>query len=175
MVVKAVSVGTFVPSDGAVVEDGDSATVTKADGTGSLSTVTFDVSGGSVVGAALAGNAAIVTDNDLNQIVNNADGSAGGAMQINVSANAPTFELFNAAQRIATNLVPITVVDGNGKTAGATIAVTGGVFGNFPLTAATNCIVSSAQALTGVAPTGTYTNTVTFTVANGRITAIVLS
>ena len=39
----------------------------------------------------------------------------------------------------------------------------------------TTTIVSSAQVLTGVAPSGTYTTSVTFTVANGAITAIVLA
>jgi hypothetical protein len=36
-------------------------------------------------------------------------------------------------------------------------------------------MVDSGDTLTGVAPSGTYTNTVTFTVANGVITAIALS
>jgi len=35
--------------------------------------------------------------------------------------------------------------------------------------------VETGKALTGVTPSGSYTNTVTFTVANGAITAIVLS
>lgn len=41
--------------------------------------------------------------------------------------------------------------------------------------AATVAPVVNGQALAGVAPTGAYTNTVTFTVANGVITAIALS
>lgn len=41
--------------------------------------------------------------------------------------------------------------------------------------ASTQTIVVNGETLTGVAPTGTYTNTVTFTVANGVITAIALS
>lgn len=40
---------------------------------------------------------------------------------------------------------------------------------------ATQTVVSSGQALTGVTPSGTYTDTVTFTVAGGVITAIALS
>lgn len=41
--------------------------------------------------------------------------------------------------------------------------------------AATVAPVTNGQALTGVTPSGSYTNTVTFTVAAGVITAIVLS
>lgn len=40
---------------------------------------------------------------------------------------------------------------------------------------ATAAMITSGQALTGVAPTGTFTTTVTFTVAGGVITAIALS
>ena len=40
---------------------------------------------------------------------------------------------------------------------------------------ATQTVVVNGQALTGVAPTGTYTSRVTFTVASGAITAIALS
>lgn len=40
---------------------------------------------------------------------------------------------------------------------------------------ATAALLTSGQALTGVAPSGVYATTVTFTVANGVITAIVLS
>lgn len=41
--------------------------------------------------------------------------------------------------------------------------------------AATSTVVTNGQDLTGVTPSGTYTDTVTFTVAGGVITAIVLS
>lgn len=40
---------------------------------------------------------------------------------------------------------------------------------------ATAAIITSAQALTGVTPTGSFVTTVTFTVAGGVITAIALS
>ena len=39
----------------------------------------------------------------------------------------------------------------------------------------TATLITSTQALTGVAPSGTYTTTVTFTVANGVISEIALS
>lgn len=62
----------------------------------------------------------------------------------------------------------------NNKTVNGTAVVTAGALTRVsaPATAA---IVTSAQTLTGVTPTGTYATTVTFTVANGVITAIALS
>lgn len=42
-------------------------------------------------------------------------------------------------------------------------------------TSGTITTVETGETLTGVTPSGSYTNTVTFTVANGAITAIVLS
>lgn len=56
----------------------------------------------------------------------------------------------------------------------ATAVVSGAVITGVRL-AATKTIVTSGQALTGVTPTGTFTTTVTFTVAAGLITGIVLS
>jgi hypothetical protein len=78
---------------------------------------------------------------------------------------------------------PPTVVNGatvvmansvNNKTVNGTAVVTAGVLTRVSAPANT-AIVTSAQTLTGVTPSGTYTNTVTFTVANGVITAIALS
>lgn len=63
---------------------------------------------------------------------------------------------------------------GSKTVSGATVDVAAGALEdvNLPATAA---LITSAQALTGVTPSGTYTNTVTFTVAAGVITAIALS
>lgn len=56
----------------------------------------------------------------------------------------------------------------------ATAVVAGSAISGVRL-AATKTIVTSGQALTGVTPTGTFATTVTFTVAAGLITGIVLS
>lgn len=62
----------------------------------------------------------------------------------------------------------------NNKTVSATYVISAGAVQRVSLPA-TAAIVTSTQALTGVTPSGTYTNTVTFTVAGGVITAIALS
>ena len=83
---------------------------------------------------------------------------------------------------VAPGSVPL--VDGGSVTvhnsAGTNVAgthvaeVSGGNLTDVKL-AASIAPVANGLALTGVTPTGTYTDTVTFTVANGVITAIVLS
>ncbi|UVX34744.1 MAG: hypothetical protein [Bacteriophage sp.] len=60
-------------------------------------------------------------------------------------------------------------VDTAGETLVAALTATGSA------TPDNQVIVSDGQALTGVPPTGTFTDTVTFTVANGVITGIALS
>ena len=56
----------------------------------------------------------------------------------------------------------------------ADVTETTGVLNKVDLPA-TDTIVNNTMALTGVVPSGAYTTTVTFTVAGGLITAIVLS
>ena len=89
----------------------------------------------------------------------NATGSASGGTTAIVTNGQTPIVMANSA---------------NSKTVNGTAVVANGAVSRVsaPATAA---IVTSSQALTGVAPTGTYTNTVTFTVANGVITAIALS
>lgn len=94
--------------------------------------------------------------------------------KINTGAiSAPVFP--TATQSVVNNGATVTAANSaNNKTVNATYVVSGGNVQRVSLPA-TAAIVTSGQALTGVAPTGTYTNTVTFTVANGVITAIALS
>lgn len=57
----------------------------------------------------------------------------------------------------------------------ATAVVTGGSIIAVKLALTTTAMVDTNDTITGVAPTGTYTNTVRFTVVNGAITGIALS
>lgn len=178
MVVKAVSGGTFVPADGAVVTDGSVVTLKTAAGgdfPGSPVTGTTDVAGGSLTQMLIPANEIVLKDQQTSVNVSQYDSTGSFAATVAVATNVLTLTLANATTRIAVNALPITVKDAANHTAAATIAVSGGAFGQFPLTNGTQTIVSHNQALTGVAPTGTYTNTVTFTVAGGVITGIALS
>lgn len=80
-----------------------------------------------------------------------------------------------ATQAVVSNGGTVTAANSaNTKTVSATYVISGSAVQrvSLPDNAA---IITSAQTLTGVAPTGDYSTTVTFTVANGVITAIALS
>lgn len=81
-----------------------------------------------------------------------------------------------ATQAVVSNGGTVSVANSaNSKTvAGATYVISASAVSRISLPA-TAALVTSAQTLTGVTPTGTYTNTITFTVANGVITAVALS
>lgn len=88
--------------------------------------------------------------------------------------NIPTLPL-PATQAAVVNGGTVNVENSAGNLdSPATASVSANTLNNVRL-AATKTIVTSGQALTGVTPSGTYTNTVTFTVTDGLITAIVLS
>lgn len=207
---------TIVGGDGGgLVQDGDGITLSNADDTGNLATVTANIVDGALANVALPANKAVLTDQQASVNINQYDDSGSFAANVTVATNTPTFKLANATTRIVVDALPITVVAGGGKTAPATIEVDQGVLGNFPLTNATDALISNAQlvtitnsnnllastgsavvgggsvtrvslpsqvtpvsngqVLTGLPPTGTYTNQITFAVANGIITGITLS
>lgn len=79
------------------------------------------------------------------------------------------------SQAVIADGASVTVQNSAGsKTVTGTIDVVDGELSKV-IHAANAAIVTNTMALTGVTPSGSYTNTVTFTVANGVITAIVLS
>lgn len=100
--------------------------------------------------------------------------SATGAQRLEVNSAAQLLAVVSAPARHGLNGPGVAghddAEDACARAADALSAV--GVTAALP---ATQTVVSSGQALTGVTPSGIYTNTVTFTVAGGVITAIVLS
>lgn len=167
---------TIVGGDaGSVVQDGESVTLSLSDDTGNLATVTANIVDGALANVALPSNKAVLTDQQASVDINQFDSSGSFAATVGVANNEPNFTLANATTRIIVNAGPCQVSDAAGKTVGAVFGVDQGALEPVQLTASGDAIVSTGQALTGVAPTGTYTNTVTFTVANGVITGIALS
>lgn len=76
---------------------------------------------------------------------------------------------------MVSNTAAVTIADSaNNKTVTGSAVVANGAVSRVaaPATAA---IVTNDQALTGVTPAGTFTNTVTFAVTDGVITGIALS
>lgn len=119
-------------------------------------------------GATVANGATVAVVNSASADSHNATATVTGSTLTNVKLSA-TVAFVDNADTITVQNSAGTAVAG---THTATVAV--GVLSNVKL-AATIAPVASGLALTGVTPTGTYTNTVTFTVAAGVITAIVLS
>lgn len=159
-----------------MVDDGDSANLTKADGSGFIGgtvTAAASVASGALTEFRLPGGETVLKDMQASIIINQFDGSAGVAANVHVTNNEPNLQLANAVTRIAVNLGPVQVTAG-AKTVNANIAINQGAWEPFPLGATTDAIVSSGDALV-VPVTGTYTSTATLTVANGAITGIVLS
>lgn len=220
MVVKAVSGGTFVPSDGAVVANGTSVPLSGPDSSQNFATVTTNVSGGSLVRVNLPTGTAVVTNQAGSINVQDADGTQVGASATIVSQTGQlSFVGLPGTAALVTNGMSVQMANfgGAGPVNGvvamnsgfinwvslanqtdaiisnsfstdigsiavspsddfATVNVSSGALQSVTVSLApTKTVVTNSQQLTGVAPTGTYTNTVTFTVANGVITGIALS
>lgn len=168
--------GTIVPSDGAVVTNGASETLVKADGTGNLASLTLTVSGGSVQNAKLPANKAVLTDQQASIDVTQYDGSGTFAMTVAVANNAQTLTLANGTTRILVDQLPIGLQSSAGVSTGqsATIGITSGALVGLKL-AANVAVVVNAVGLT-VPVTGTFTTTITPQVnASGVITGFTLS
>lgn len=123
----------------------------------------------------LASSAAGVLDGDTISVVNSA-GADSHSATAEVSSNALSDVKFAATVAMVDNADTVTVHDSTGAavTGTHTAEVALGVLTDVKLDASI-APVADAFALTGVTPSGSYTNTVTFTVAGGAITAIVLS
>lgn len=80
-----------------------------------------------------------------------------------------------AATTMVSNTDAVTIANSaNNKTVAGFAVVANGVASRVTAPS-TTAIITDGQALTGVTPTGTFTDTVTFVVANGVITGIALS
>lgn len=119
-------------------------------------------------GATVANGATVAVVNSASADSHNATATVTGTTLTNVKLAATVAFVDNA------DTVPVQNSAGAVVAGTHTATVAAGVVSNVKL-AATIAPVASGLALTGVTPTGTYTNTVTFTVAAGVITAIVLS
>jgi hypothetical protein len=173
MVVKAVAAGSFVPSDGAIVEDGD--TVTVEAGAASANG-TLGVTGGSLDEVTLATNAAILIDQQASVNINQYDGSGSFAATVGVSNNVPSFQLANATTRIVVDALSVDVKlqSGTGLSASSRINIAAGVLTGVTLPTFYS-LVNNGLAIV-VPVTGTYVDRITPQVNSaGAITGFTLS
>lgn len=124
----------------------------------------------------LPATSAIVANNGTTAVQNSGGTAVGSAATLVVASGALTAIKLPTSTAPTTSTTTPAILNSTGTVAGGngTVTVTNGAIANIKLPAGT-ALVPNAYALTGVAPTGTYTSTVTFTVAGGLITGITLS
>lgn len=156
--------------------------VTLAHDTGPLLVLgpTVDKAGETLVSALAATGSAtpdnqVIVSNDATGKVTNNTGKQNITGTLQVKDGALKQVVLPAATTMVSNTDAVTIADSaNNKTvAGSAVVADGAV--SCVAAPATAAIVTNGQALIGVAPTGTFANTVTFAVANGVITGITLS
>lgn len=130
---------------------------------------------GSPTVANLNSASAAVANGDTVAVHNSAGADSHNATA-EVSANSLTDVKFAATVAMVDNADTVVVKNSAGTTITGThtAEVASGVLSDVKL-ASSVAFVLNGGTLTGVAPSGSYTNTITFTVAAGVITAIVLS
>lgn len=173
MSVKGVAAGTFVPSNGSVVTNGQ-AVIVKA-GTPTANG-TLVVSGGSVTQVTVATNAALMIDQQASVNINQYDSSGSFAATVAVAANAATFTLANATTRIVVDALSVQVKlqSGTGLSASGRINIAGGVLTGVSLPTFYS-LVNNGLAIV-VPVTGTYVDRITPQVNSaGAITGFTLS
>lgn len=123
----------------------------------------------------LASASAAVADGDTIAVQNSAGADSHNATAT-VANNAISAIKFPATVAMVDNVDTVTVKNSAGSSIAGThsASVASGVLSNVTL-ASTVAAVVNGGTLTGVTPSGTYVDTITFTVANGVITAIALS
>lgn len=168
-----------LPTDETVITgQAGGVTVRDADGTNVSCTATIQPQTGQLSYVAVPGTAALVTGGMSVKMANfGGAGPVDGLVQITggfinwVSLAAQTDAIVSNGFSTALGTVDVSQVQDF-----ATVNVSAGALQSVGVSlAATKTIVSTGQEITGVAPTGTYTDTVTFTVAGGVITGITLS
>lgn len=130
---------------GTPLEDGEPVNLDNHDGSVILASTTARVAAGNLVGVILPQNYAVIQDGIGNFDVS--DFGAGGgdvAVIARVSNNQPDVQLANATTKIAVSAAPVQVTAGS-KTVGATLAVDQGTWEPFPLSDASDAIVSNGD------------------------------
>lgn len=135
---------------------------------------TAAVAAGALTDVKLAATVAMVDQADTVAVVNSAGGASHSGTAA-VAAGVVTNVALPAATAMLDNAGAVTIQRSSGAAVGAagTAVVAAGVLTAVRPPATTALAVAGAQ--TGITVTGTYTANVSFTVANGAITAIALS
>ncbi|MBB3411206.1 hypothetical protein FHT87_005159 [Rhizobium sp. BK316] len=169
--------GTVVPSNGAVVIDGVSSSVTASNGTTQLSTATAKVSGGSLQSLSLPAGRTVITNQAGAITVQDADGT-----QINCTATIvdPTGQLsyvgVPGTGALVTNGMTVKMANnGGGGPVDGTVAITGGFINWVALAAATDTIISNGFTTNASVAVSPSTDFATVNVSSGGLQSVTVS
>lgn len=173
VIIQGVPNGGGIPEGAVVVQDGDTVQVGDNSGSGIGAGTAAIVE--SVLTVNLPATIAPVTDQSLITITNSA-GADSHSATATVASGAISSVKFAATVAMVDNADTVAVHNSAGtNVAGShTAEVALGVLTDVKLAATVAPVVNGGM-LTGVTPTGIYTNTITFTVSGGVITAVALS
>lgn len=139
--------GINLPAGTAMVDQGDSADLKKIDGSNFIAgpsvTGGVFVANGLMTQIRVPSNETVLKDQQSSINIEQYDNSGFFAATVGVANNEPSLKLANATTRILVNAGGVTISCTNGKTAGATVAIDQGALQNFPLSAATDTIISN--------------------------------
>ena len=160
---ECLGIGTIPPviGPGSVVTDGETLTLTKADDTGNLATVTANVVNDVVQNVALPANQAVLTNAQAGVSTEQYNGDAGGNLAVTVAGNNQVLRLASAGQRILTDqsFVQVKLNGGSGVGVTSRINISGGVVQDVRL-ATSYGLVNNGFRMT-VPVTGTFTGGIT--------------
>lgn len=145
MAVKAVSAGTFVPADGAVVTDGSTVNIFGTNGTSQRGTATAVVTDGALIVTLPAGST-IITDQAGGVNVQDADATTVNATAvIAAGSNQLGYVSVPGTAALVTNNMSVKVANNGGAGAlDGNAAITGGFINWIALAATTDTLVSNA-------------------------------
>lgn len=141
--------GINLPAGTAMVDAGDTVSITRADGGGApFSTAAIArIVNGLLSSISIPVTEALLVNGQGTLNIEQFDNSGSFAGTARVANNVLTMQLANATTRTVVNALPITIRAANNKTAGATVAIDQGALQNFPLANATDAILSNGDAL----------------------------
>lgn len=169
--------GTVVPSDGAIVTDGQTKNLTGPDGTLQFGTVTLAVSGGSMQSAKLPTNSTVITTQATSVPVQDADGTNVGCTPVIVPQTGQLSYIgVPGTAALVTNGMTVKMANNGGAgPVDGTVAITGGFINWVALAAATDTIISNGFTTNASVAVSPSTDFATVNVSAGGLQSVTVS
>jgi hypothetical protein len=170
--------GTVIPSNGAVVTDGQSKTLTGFDGSVQFGTVTLSVTGGSMQSAKLPSGSTVITNQASAIPVQDADGTSVSCTATIVAQTGQlSFVGVPGTAALVTNGMSVKVANnGGGGALNGNASIAGGFINWIALAAQTDTLISNGFTTTlGTVSVSASTDFATMNVSSGGLQSIGLS